>query len=95
MLSDMPEGGEALGQWVAMHDQGVKEMEQRAGGMVGAARHQMGLSAAHVLMGHGGPGGGAGGAVAGARGVALPMRGTDGGPMGIGPLAGTAGAGIA
>ena len=50
LLADMPQGGEALQQWIAMHDFQLRQMEMQAKAVMQQASHQMGVDALHVLM---------------------------------------------
>lgn len=51
ILSDMPmESGEILQQWVLTHDQQVQALEAQVEPVLSGVRHQMAVSALHVLM---------------------------------------------
>ena len=52
LLSDMPEGGQALAQWVSQHAEGAAQREQQVKGMHSISQHELGVSAARVLMHH-------------------------------------------
>jgi len=50
LLSEMPDNTEALKGWIAQNDQMVTQWEQNAKLMMDSARHQLGVTALHVLM---------------------------------------------
>lgn len=79
LLAQMPPDGEALQAWVAQHDQMLQQRAQQLQPVIAAARHQMGISALHLLQAH---------AVAGRVQPAVPS----GNDM-IGPANAAAGAG--
>ena len=61
LLADMPEGGQALANWVAVHDQDVTQREAQLAPVHALVRHQVGVTGLHSLMqqmqtGPGGPG---------------------------------------
>lgn len=56
MLADMPQGGEALSQWVKTHDADVTQRITQMQQAHSASLHQMGASAMDLLMHHAGQG---------------------------------------
>lgn len=57
LLADMPDNPQALQGWVAQHAQQAAQTEQQVLQTHAAARHQLGVSALHVLQAHGQQGG--------------------------------------
>lgn len=52
MLADMPQGGQALAAWVQQHVQAVEANRAQATQMHDVIRHEVGVSAANMLLHH-------------------------------------------
>ena len=50
LLADMPEGGQALANWIAQQDQAVTQREAQVAPLHALARHQVGVTGLHSLM---------------------------------------------
>lgn len=52
LLADMPQGGQALGAWVASHEQQLAANEQQLEQQLANARHGAGVAAMHLIAMH-------------------------------------------